>query len=59
MEEGYMMDNRDDIDDPDDEEMGETPKDVIEILGFDPKEFETKTTTDSFLSRIWQKVKNA
>ncbi len=46
-----------DIDDPDDEEMEKTPQDVIEILGFDPAE-EYKTT-DSFLSRIWAKVKRA
>lgn len=28
--------------DPDDEELAETPKDVVEILGFDPK---TEATT--------------
>ena len=32
------MDNEGFIDDADDEELEETPKDVIEILGFDPKE---------------------
>lgn len=31
-----------DDDDPDDEELDETPEDVIAILGFDPKELEKK-----------------
>lgn len=26
-----------DKEDPDDEELAETPKDVVQILGFDPK----------------------
>lgn len=29
-----------DEDDPDDELLPETPEDVIDILGFDPREFE-------------------
>jgi hypothetical protein len=33
---------KEDIEDPDDEEMVETPKDVIEILGFDPAKKETE-----------------
>lgn len=32
------MANEDFFDDADDEELEETPKDVVEILGFDPKE---------------------
>ena len=33
-----MTDEKDekDIEDPDDEQLEQTPKDVIEILGFDP-----------------------
>jgi hypothetical protein len=27
-------------DDPDDEELEETPEDVVAVLGFDPKEFD-------------------
>lgn len=30
------------VSDPDDEELEVTPKDVVDILGFDPKEFAKK-----------------
>lgn len=30
--------------DPDDEELDETPADVVEVLGFDPKEFSEETS---------------
>ena len=30
------------IEDPDDEELEVTPQDVINVLGFDPKEFSEK-----------------
>lgn len=33
-----MSDNEDFLDDADDDELDSTPEDVVEILGFDPKE---------------------
>ena len=37
-----MTEEKIDTEDCDDEEMEKTPEDVVNILGFDPKEEETK-----------------
>ncbi len=37
-----------DDEDPDDEELDETPADVVMLLGFDPKEFSESDPTENF-----------